>query len=109
MKINYKRNFTDLSLRLQKWKVQLGKDLLNGEELSKDDAVYIYIDGDKTNDNPDNHCWVSKKTDKMINKVQNEVKMEDNIELNELILISKHAFLRCTSFESQNRSKETLF
>ena len=56
----YGENFYDKELRNEKWKFQNGRDMLTGTKLdSKKKNDYHHIDYDKSNDDPNNHCFIS--------------------------------------------------
>ena len=61
----YGFNFNDPTLRNNKWKLQKGRDMFTGKKLEpfnkKNLPQYHHIYYTKSDDNPDNHCWISNK------------------------------------------------
>ena len=56
----YGENFYDQQLRNEKWNLQNGRDMLTGTKLSPNKRpAYHHIDYCKSNDDPDNHCFLS--------------------------------------------------
>ena len=56
----YGENFYNEKLRNRKWKLQNGRDLLTGIKLDiNKKPQYHHIDYDKSNDDPENHCFLS--------------------------------------------------
>ena len=56
----YGENFYSEKLRNRKWNLQNGRDMLTGTILDLDkNPNYHHIDYDKSNDVPDNHCFLS--------------------------------------------------
>ncbi len=56
----YGENFYNEQLRNEKWNLQEGRDMLTGTKLNPDKINnYHHIDYSKSNDDPDNHCFVS--------------------------------------------------
>lgn len=56
----YGENFYDEELRHKKRNLQNGRDMLTGTKLKIDKRLqYHHIDYDKSNDDPDNHCFLS--------------------------------------------------
>ena len=74
----YGENFYDNDLRNKKWDLQNGRDLLTGTKLDpnkKND--YHHIDYDKSNDDPDNCCFLSNSNHRRITAYQqNPIKSE---------------------------------
>ena len=55
----YGVNFYDDVIREEKWKLQNGRDLLNGSKLERGTKSHFHhIDYDKSNDSSDNFCWL---------------------------------------------------
>lgn len=56
----YGENFYDEELKNEKWKLQNGRDMLTGTKLDPNKRLaYHHIDYNKSNDDPDNHCFLS--------------------------------------------------
>ncbi len=56
----YGENFYNPTFRQARWELQNGRCLLSGNKMNPNVRhEYHHIDGDKTNDNPDNHVHVS--------------------------------------------------
>ena len=74
----YGENFYNEKLRNNKWDLQNGRDMLTGTELNpnkKND--YHHIDYCKSNDDPNNHCYLSKNNHARITNYQrNPIKSE---------------------------------
>lgn len=67
----YGENFYDEDLREQKWKLQGKRDLLTGVKLIEGvRSHYHHIDYVKSNDHPDNHCWLNRKNHNKITGYQ---------------------------------------
>jgi len=57
----YGENFYNQQLREAKLILQNGRDMLTGRKFKRQDIIdYHHIDSVKSNDNPDNHCFLSK-------------------------------------------------
>ncbi|KKL21327.1 hypothetical protein LCGC14_2446580, partial [marine sediment metagenome] len=74
----YGENFYNNNLRDKKWKLQHGRDMLTGTILDPDKKPnYHHIDYNKSNDDPDNHCFISINNHARISRYQpNPIKSE---------------------------------
>ena len=74
----YGENFYIQQLRDVKWKLQYGRDMLTGTKLDPNKKpAYHHIDYDKSNDRPDNHCFLSANNHMRITGYQrNPIKSE---------------------------------
>ena len=67
----YGPNFCNRNLRKKKWNLQRERDILTGNKLDKNKwPAYHYIDYDKSNDDPDNHCFLSSNNHSKITGCQ---------------------------------------
>lgn len=65
----YGRNFYNPVLREARWNLQFSCDILDGELLIDDQKIkYHHIDWDKSNDNPDNHIYISIKNHGLVHR-----------------------------------------
>ena len=56
----YGENFYEQQLRNEKWNLQNGRDMLTGTKLNPNKrSAYHHIDYCKSNDDPNNHCFLS--------------------------------------------------
>ena len=74
----YGVNFYDKTLRKEKYELQRGRDMLTGTKLDSNKYPhYHHIDYVKSNDDPDNHCFVSNSNHMRITGCQkNLIKSE---------------------------------
>ena len=74
----YGENFYNDELRDNKWDIQNGRDMLTGMKLDPDKKpAYHHIDYIKSNDDPDNHCFLSSNNHSRITGNQrNPIKSE---------------------------------
>lgn len=74
----YGENFYDDELRNEKWDLQKGRDMLTGTKLDPNkQPAYHHIDYCKSNDDPDNHCFLSINNHARITSYQsNPIKSE---------------------------------
>ena len=55
-------NFTNPKIRREKFAKQLGFDPIAFVPLTEENMVYIHLDGNEKNDDPETHAWVSKES-----------------------------------------------
>jgi len=55
-------NFGNPKIRAEKFAKQLGFDPVAFAPLDQDNMVYVHLDGNDKNDDPETHAWVSKET-----------------------------------------------
>jgi len=74
----YGENFYNNVLRDEKWKLQKGRDMLTGTKLNINKRIdYHHINYDKSNDDPNNHCFLSSNNHMRITGYQsNPIKSE---------------------------------
>ncbi len=74
----YGENCYDKKLKKEKWNLQNGRDMLTGTKLDrKKTPAYHHIDYDKSNDDSNNHCFVSHSNHARITGYQsNPIKSE---------------------------------
>lgn len=82
----YGENFYDAQLREERWKLQNGRDLLNGNKLEWGfKSHYHHIDWNKSNDDPDNHVWVNNSTHGKVHSKRKrnyyEIILKNNLQL----------------------------
>ena len=67
----YGENFYDEELRNEKWNLQNKRDMLTGTKLDPNkNSNYHHIDYDKSNDDPNNHCFLSTSNHARITNMQ---------------------------------------
>jgi tetratricopeptide (TPR) repeat protein len=59
-------NFNNPKIRKEKFAKQLGFDPIAFKPLTEDNMVYVHMDGNEKNDDPNTHAWVSKETYEML-------------------------------------------
>jgi hypothetical protein len=59
-------NFLNPRIRAEKLKKQLSFDPIAFKPLIYENMVYVHIDGNEDNDDPETHAWVSKDTNKRL-------------------------------------------
>ena len=59
-------NFNNLKIRAQKLAKQVGFDPIAFKPLTENNMVYVHMDGNEENDDPNTHAWVSKETYEML-------------------------------------------
>ena len=70
----YGVNFYDKTLRIEKWNLQNESDMLTGTKLDLNKRpAYHHIDYCKSNDDPDNHCFVSNSNHARITNCRNNL------------------------------------
>ena len=74
----YGENFYNKNIRNRKWNLQNGRDMLTGTKLNPDkQSAYHHIDYHKSNDESDNHCFLSINNHMRITGYQkNPIKLE---------------------------------
>lgn len=74
----YGENFYNKKIRNEKWNLQCGKDMLTGTMLDPNKRpAYHHINYNKSNDDPDNHCFISSNNHSRITNYQsNPIKSE---------------------------------
>jgi len=74
----YGENFYNKTIRNRKWNLQSGRDMLTGTILNPNKKpAYHHIDYDKSNDDPNNHCFMSSNNHMRITGNQrNHIKSE---------------------------------
>ena len=74
----YGENFYCEDLRYHKWNLQYGRDMLTGTKLNPNKRpAYHHIDYTKSNDEPENHCFLSRNNHSRITGSQrNPIKSE---------------------------------
>ena len=74
----YGENFYNNNIRNRKWKFQNGRDMLTGTKLDPNKRpAYHHIDYSKSNDNPDNHCFLSiNNHTRITTRRSNPIKLE---------------------------------
>ena len=61
-------NFLNPKIRKEKFAKQVGFDPVAFKPLTEDNMVYIHLDGNEKNDDPNTHAWVSKETYEMLKR-----------------------------------------
>jgi len=74
----YGEKFYNQNIRNEKWNIQNGRDMLTGTMLDPNKKpAYHHIDYCKSNDDPDNHCFISRNNHSRITGYQrNPIKSE---------------------------------